>query len=165
MISVGPMLAILVAAQASLADGPSIDLQPLHQRHPLEQSRHYSSRCGTAVVRVLGVTQEYAGLFKVDFDAGRVIVRKRGAPDVVIDSQNGLSDHNGIACIEQDGRTLILVWSDCGGSACGHGYNFTIVDTETPRILAPRPPERWCDSKCAAKWAGELPARVDRDHR
>lgn len=166
-MTVGPILAILAAAQASLADGPSIDLRPLDPRHPFTETRNYSARCGSSVVKVLGVAQEYSGLFRVDPDAGRVVVRRPGlrGAEVSVDLGNGLSDHNGIACIERNGRPLVVVWSDCGGSACGRGYNFTIIDAATPRILAPARGTRWCNAACAARLAGDLPARVDRDHR
>lgn len=48
----------------------------------------------------------------------------------------------------------LLIWSMCGGSACGETYGFTVVDVDQPKVISPTD----CDEVCAARLtASKLP--------
>ena len=106
--------------------------------------------CGKAVVRVLGVKNEQDNVYSSDVDGAKIVIRNPPKKELVFDSNSGvISDYTGMACI---GGNRLLIWSDCGGSACGRGYNFTVIDTENLIILAPKDPrEQSCDDKCASQ--------------
>lgn len=115
--------------------------------------------CGSAVVQVLGVKDSNDQFFTVDAAAGNsdvVVIAEGGQRQISL--KRYLSDYNGVACVGKSAKK-VLVWSDCGGSACGHGYQFTVVDVRSLRIVAGGPNE--CGEMCATRATGsDLPRRL-----
>jgi hypothetical protein len=108
--------------------------------------QNVTGECGLAVVRILGVQAIEPEFFTVDADSA-VIVRPVKGPERRLTIESGLSDHNGIACAEaRDGSERILIWFDCAGFGCGHGWGFTVIDPADGSTVSP--PD--CDSECAA---------------
>lgn len=124
--------------------------------------RNVYGKCGPAVVHVLGIRDEIGDFYAVDSaaeNADIVVIGKGGNQKISL--KRALSDYNGVACIGSGLNKLLLVWSDCGGSACGRGYNFTVVDVQTLRMLAGGASA--CDAPCAAKITGnQLPLELDK---
>jgi hypothetical protein len=68
-----------------------------------------------------------------------------------------LSDFNKVVCVESAGQPLLVVWSDCSGSACGKGGQYFVIDpADPPKLVSPyKPGELWCDRECASKFVDE----------
>jgi hypothetical protein len=152
---------------ASAAEAQSaIQLDPLHgQSKPSMETVHdYCGACGPAVVQVLGVLyeEETDHFYVTDLPAANVIVNARGIPPRSLELKNALSDHNGVACLPKDGTHYSLVWSRCGGTACGDDFDFTVVDVEKLKIVAGGGGENSCDERYAATITGSsLPRRLN----
>ena len=74
--------------------------------------------------------------------------------------KEALSDYNGVACVSKGPTKYLLVWSNCGGTACGDRFNFTVVDVKQLRILAGG--KALCDEHCASRLTGnKLPLRLN----
>ncbi len=120
----------------------------------------YTGGCGGALVRVLGISNFGPETFTVDLDVGDVIVRRAtsGAP-INISLKQSLNDHNGMACVGLGRDTRLVLWTACGGSACGGDYfNFTVVDPSVPRVVSP---ESGCDFACASDLTkNQIPPRL-----
>jgi hypothetical protein len=148
----------LAAAQAAI---PAIKLNPYSDGTPVDvqTSQEFSGSCGPSVVRVLGVTSVTSDFFDIDLDAGRVIVRQLHKPDLVIDSDHGLSDHNGVACVAKDFQHFVLIWTACGGTICSDKYDFIVIDADEQRVASPTGA---CDEKCAFKLTGSpIPLKLN----
>lgn len=116
----------------------------------IETIKVYTGACGSRVVRIVGVTDVNDKSFTLDID-GRIIIHQGQGPDLVIDSNNGLSDYNGVACVERnDGSARLLIWANCGGSACGDDYGFVVVDPEKMKIVSSND----CDEMCGYALTG-----------
>jgi hypothetical protein len=146
------MIGLLMLAAAQLTQ-PAIKLDPYSDGAPVnvQRAQIFSGGCGPSVVRVLGVTSITSDFFDIDLDAGRVIVRQLHKPDLVIDSDHGLSDHNGVACVAKGFQHFVLIWTACGGTICSDKYDFIVIDADEQRIVSPTSE---CDEKCAFKLTG-----------
>src|SRR2546423_1126555 len=114
-------LVTLLFSSAALAES-AISLPPWQGEKALDivETKNITGSCGTAVVRVLGITNIYDNYYSILLDAGKIIVRKGPLKELVLSSDNGvLSDFNGVACVPTKSGNRLLVWSNCGGSACG----------------------------------------------
>jgi hypothetical protein len=130
-------------------------LEPLT---PETTTRNITGRCGGAVVRVMGITTFTDKMFASEPDEAKIIVRNRPMPELNIKPD----DYTGLACIHVEGKTFILIWGVCGGSACGEDYSFIVVDPKTMKILTPDHLRDPCDAKCAANLTGSaLPYRIN----
>lgn len=112
--------------------------------------RNVYGKCGSSVVQVLGVRDENDDFFSVDGNSDIVVIRDGGRQQVSL--KRHMSDYNGVACVGAGSQKKVLVWSDCGGSACGHGYSFTVVDPASLRILAGGTTP--CNAVCATRVTG-----------
>lgn len=151
------LLSQVALAQSAISLSPAKGASAVH----IEQAENYFGSCGSAAVLVFGVTGTTQSSFTIQPEAAKVIVRRPpvklggSSSDIVLSTKNSaLSDHNGIACVSYKSTYRLLVWSDCGGSACGQGYSYVVVDPEIPEILAPRGVNSECRDKCAAELLG-----------
>jgi hypothetical protein len=112
---------------------------------------HYG-RCGASVVQVHGVKDDVGDFFSIDSNASAriIVIRKSGKRELVLNDV--FSDHNGVACVGTGSRKYLLIWSRCGGTACGDDFGFTVVDIKIPQVLAGG--GRECDEHCAARITG-----------
>ncbi|HEX8643891.1 MAG TPA: hypothetical protein VF702_08260 [Allosphingosinicella sp.] len=123
---------------------------------------HYG-RCGPVVVQVLGVAAQHEDFFTIDPASGtsQVVVIGQGPRRSVAVP---LSDHNGVACVTNGMRRYVLIWSNCGGTACGNDFSFTAVDVERVRRVAGSGLN--CDASCAHRITGsDLSLRLNRRHQ
>ncbi|HMO74200.1 MAG TPA: hypothetical protein PKD48_02570 [Sphingopyxis sp.] len=138
---------------------PPVTLEPFPDSGvDVETVRNYYGRCGPATVQVLGVAQEEDGFFKGSIGGGSavVVIGDGGAP--VLEIREQLSDHNGVACVTGTAGPRLLIWSNCGGSACGDDFAFTVVDPAVAAIVS----DEDCDAACAASLSGSsLPFEVN----
>ena len=131
---------------------PPVSLSPFPGATTMavEKAALVSGKCGASVVRIIGITLSTGAFFDIDQDGG-VIVRQLHMPEVHLTQNNGLSDHNGVACIHTAaGASHLLIWSACGGSACGDDFGFTVIEVDRPRIVSPKD----CNKACASKLTG-----------
>lgn len=123
--------------------------------------RNIYGKCGSSIVQVFGVLDEKDAYFSVDSggdNADIVVIQAGGSKKISL--KRHMSDYNGVACVGTGARKQVLVWSACSGSACGDGYNFTIVDPASLRILAGGASP--CDAACATRITGSpLPGRLN----
>jgi hypothetical protein len=147
------------------AEQTAINLSPLASEKAvtIDKAQNFTGTCGPSVVRVLGVTSVTGDIFGIDIDSGKIIVRQLRKPEVILDSNNGMSDHTGISCIDYEGKSRLLVWSNCAGTACGDEYTFTVIDADNPKVLAPSGPiVTSCDEVCAYALTGnKLPLKMN----
>jgi hypothetical protein len=123
---------------------------------------NYYGQCGPAVVQVLGVREQVDYFFTVDAaaDVARVVVIAPGGQRSLV-LKDVLSDHNGVACVTNGATKYLLLWSNCGGTACGDDFSFTVVDVKQLRVLAGG--KTACNEQCAARLTGsKLPQRLNR---
>lgn len=162
LLGINLFAALCLAASSAMAQTPSkippISIQPFAgDAHPMvQETTNVSGKCGSAVVLVLGVKEGTENFFDGDADSTQIIVRQSSPREVHITEENGLSDYNGVMCISNKRGTHLLIWSNCGGSACSRGYSFTVVDVEQPKIIAPLEKGGLCDEACAAKLTGSM---------
>ena len=140
----------------------SVILEPLSSDGgDVVQVRNIYGRCGTSVVQVLGVRDASEDFYTVDSGAGNadiIVIREGGRSQVSL--KKSLSDYNGVSCLKATTGTRLLVWSNCGGSICGNGFSFTIVDPDTLEIVAGKDSD--CNALCASRLLGsDLPLRLD----
>lgn len=154
----------------SAADAqPAIKLEPFPPTSWMPKSEasvttvhnHYG-RCGSAVVQVLGVLKQVDGFFTVDSGSAEgpsvVVIAAGGADSLTL--KEVLSDYNGVACVSKGPAKYLLVWSKCGGSACGDDFDFTVVDIARLRVAAGGKVP--CDDRCAASITGsDLPLAIN----
>ena len=126
-------------------------------------AQNITGMCGGAVVRVLSVTRQDDDTFALDLDSGDVIVRSNDSGsfrELSLKPLGVLSDHNGISCVEGSLGTRLLVWTKCGGSACGDEYGFIVIDPKSARVFSGE--EDGCDEDCASRLVGsDLPLRLN----
>ena len=123
------------------------------------KTTNITGTCAGSIVRVMGITGTTGDFFDVDSDAGKIIIRDGPRHELVI---NGMSDHNGVACITNSTGNFLLVWHVCGGSGCGDDFAFTIIDPKRLLILAPTDARQFCDTDCATKITGSgLPRELN----
>ncbi len=160
LLGINLLAALGLAASCAMAQTPSkippISIQPFAgDAHPMvEETTNVSGRCGSAVVLVLGAKEGAEDFFDGDPDSTQVVIRQSSQQEVHVTEDNGLSDHNGVMCVSNKHGTHLLIWSNCGGSACSGGYGFTVVDVEQPEIIAPLKKHELCDETCASKLTG-----------
>lgn len=161
------LLALCAAPHAEQA----IRLSPAkgHDKVLVSESQNYVGSCGHAAVMLYGVTGFVDGLFTIEPDVAKVIVRRPPGKafepirQLVLSPERGepLSDYNGMACVLNGSKPRLVIWSDCGGSnsACGQGFSFVVIDPETVELLAPQDlAKQTCDASCAARLlGGKLP--------
>jgi hypothetical protein len=156
------MHAVLVALASLLIGGnavaqTAIVLQPMRGDHAVDvvKTINVTGSCGGAIVRVMGVTNTVGNFYTLDLDAGKVIVRSSGQ-DLVLDADHGLSDHDGVACITNKTGNHVLVWSQCGGSACPDAWDYIVIDADKLAIVSPLGPNKGgdCDAACASRLTG-----------
>lgn len=124
--------------------------------------QNYYGQCGSAVVQVLGVLQQVDDFFTVDGGSAEgpsvVVIAPGGRRSLVV--KDALSDHNGVACVSKGPSKYVLVWSNCGGTACGDDFNFTVVDVKQLRVLAGG--KASCNEHCASRLTGsKLPLKIN----
>jgi hypothetical protein len=96
--------------------------------------------------------------------ADRVILRRINVEKVIDIAGGILSDYNGVQCVQTKSGYRLLIWSDCGGSACGHGFSFFIIDPHKLSFIAPRKSGQICNAKCASTILGsDLPHALDKE--
>lgn len=159
-LSCAPLLALCASgnlAQAQVLQSP-IQLEPFPATsysnggtNVVTVQNHYG-RCGPSVVQVHGVARDNGDFFGIDPNAGArvVVIREAGRRELVL--SDVFSDHNGVACVNNRGKRYLLIWSNCGGTACGDDFSFTVVDVDVPRVVAGGNTE--CDARCAARITG-----------
>lgn len=121
--------------------------------------KNYYGRCGASVVQILGVAEDHGDFFTVDSagsNSAIVVLGDDGSAEI----RRELSDHNGVACVGPASSPKVLIWSNCGGTACGDDFDFTVVTTGTPRIISD--PDSGCDAACAARLTrSDLPHKIN----
>jgi hypothetical protein len=155
---------ILFFSGAALAEETGISLGPARggsKSVQVVKTDNYYGSCGEAAVIVYGVDRYVDGLFKVESEVSKIVIRKY-PNELILRSNEIFSDFNGIACVTSPSGPRLVIWSECGGSSCGHGFSFHIIDPENGRILAPREKdEAGCDKECATEVLGQkLPQQV-----
>jgi hypothetical protein len=161
----GMTTVLLFCSGAALATPPAISLFPMQGDKALNvvQAKNVTGSCGSAVVRVLGVTNASDGFYENDSDSGIII--RSGGKELNISEGGGdiLSDHNGVACVPTKSGKRLLVWSNCAGSACGDNFSFFVFDPERLALIAPKDPRKeQCDENCASRILGSsLPQQIN----
>lgn len=145
--TISATIAIAFATMASPVNSQAIGIPPLPGDRAIDSVfvQNMTGSCGSAVVRVLGVTSVNSDMFGIDLDSGQVIVRNRAASPNEIVVKSFLSDHNGVACVGPTGAETVLLWSACGGTACGDDFSFMVIDPRRMVVVADD-----CDAHCAA---------------
>ena len=138
----------------SYSPKPKVDITTVH---------NYYGRCGSAVVQVLGVARDDGDFYSVDGGSAEgasvVVIAPGGRNQVTI--KDALSDYNGVACVTKHPAHYVLIWSNCGGTACGDDFNFTVVDVKQLRVIAGG--RASCDEVCATRITGSaLPMKLNR---
>jgi hypothetical protein len=160
MQNLATLLLFLTAATNAQDDGRAVRLQPfpanagiLASKVDVTTVKNHYGRCGSAVVQVLGVKQQVGNFFTIDAPAGnaRVVVIAEGGQRLLT-VEDVLSDHNGVACLTTKPSPNLLIWSKCGGTACGDDFAFTVVDVERLRIVSGAAGD--CDARCAQRLTG-----------
>lgn len=155
-------LAALALAGPTAASAQAVAIAPMagDTRIDTVVTQNLTGKCGAAVVRVMGVT--YIGdTFSTDLDAAQVIVR-HGDPYREVVIKNFLSDHNGIACVGPEGAETVLIWSNCGGTACGDEFTFQVIDPRRIAVIAGEIGGKPCDARCAASVTSSVvPLRIN----
>ncbi|MDO8812388.1 MAG: TM2 domain-containing protein [Gallionella sp.] len=151
-------------ANISLMATRAISLRPMEGNAAFAEitAPNVTGYCGTSVVRVLGIEQVTDNFFSTDLDAGKIIIRAGALKEMTID-RNVLSDHNGVACVTTKSGNRLLIWSNCGGNACGENFSFFVIDPERLVFLAPKDPfKEQCDEECASQLLGnQLPQKIN----
>jgi hypothetical protein len=160
-----PLVFVLFFSGAALAEETGINLGPAlggSTSMKVVKTDNYYGSCGEAAVMVFGVNRYTGGLFKVESDGARIVIRADGGRWLAIPSNEVFSDFNGMSCVESSSGPRLVIWSDCGGSACGQGFSFYIYDPEKLTKLAPREKDKaGCDKECATEVLGQkLPQQV-----
>lgn len=166
--NVATLLLFLTAGANAQDDGTAVRLQPfpadsgiLSSKVDVTTVQNHYGRCGSAVVQVLGVERQVGNFFTVDAPAGnaRVAVIAEGGQRLLT-VEDALSDYNGVACLTTKPSPHLLVWSKCGGTACGDDFDFTVIDVERLRLVSGAAGE--CDAKCAQRLTGSrLPLELN----
>lgn len=154
------MASSLVTGSAATAQS-AIQLEPLSD--PFNPSKrtvdvttvhNYYGQCGRSIVQVLGVVDQSETSFTTDVSAtdqaSIVVIAPGGRRHLIL--RNMLSDYNGVACVTKSGAKLLLIWSNCGGTACPDAFNFTVVDVRGLRVIAGGLAS--CDAQCATRLTG-----------
>lgn len=150
------VLCVAIAPAALHAADVAIQLDPAlgSSKVDEQQVRNVTGTCGGAIVRVLGMSDEYA-TSSFDYDAGRILVRSDGG-EMVLGTDNVINDYNSITCMtDRKGRALLVIAGQCAGSACGDEADYYIIDPVRREFVAPRDPKAGtCDRACATRALG-----------
>lgn len=149
---IGVTVAVALITVSSTAHAQAVAIAPLTGQRAINSDfvQNMTGSCGSAVVRVLGVSSVNSDMFGIDLDSGQVIVRNRAAsPDEII-VKDFLSDHNGVACVGPTGFESLLLWSVCGGTACGDDFSFMVINPRRMVVVAGGDRDEPCDARCAA---------------
>lgn len=167
MRAISSAMAFLMFSGLSFA-GPAVQLSPMEGENSIDDhvTKNFTGSCGDAIVRVLGVTYIGDDQFRIDLDAGMVVVRNTRGNELFLNINNVLQDYNGVSCINTKNKGgQLLVWTNCGGSACSEGYNYYVIDPATATIVAPKDPTKeTCDAQCASEILEDyFPIKLDKD--
>lgn len=117
--------------------------------------------CGDTTIVINGITSMTGDFFQMDPTAGSLLIRKRlfNGPALTYtpaSQSTVLSDLNGLKCTTDNaGKPVLLVWSNCDGNACWHGFNFSIIRISDLALETPMTPQgSTCDAGCADKILG-----------
>ena len=159
-------LSLVLTFHTATAQQQPVEIKPMRDETAvaIESSQNYTGSCGKALIRVLGVQETRNNFFAMDQDAGQIIVRHDITKQLVLSINNGLlSDYNGVACVPSSDGEQLLVWSNCGGTACRGDFQFLVINPDTLSFVAPKDPKRGqCNEKCASKALGnEFPQQVN----
>ena len=160
------LIGVLLSLSGAALGEEAISLPPMKGDKALDvvETKNVTGSCGTSMVRVMGVTTRVDSSYRIDQDAGKIIVRSGTGKELVLGLDNDvLSDHNGVACVLTKSGSRLLVWSQCAGSACGDRMSFFVIDPERLVFLAPKDPRKGrCDDKCASQLLGNrLPQKIN----
>lgn len=136
----------------------SIRIHPMKGEKSLDvEVGNVTGSCGNSVIRIVGITKAFDNVYTLDGD-GRIIIRASSTKEISIFSD----DYNGMACVSTQSGDNLLVWHNCGGSACGD-FNFYVIDPNSLTYLAPKNPQKeLCDAKCASQMLGNyLPQEIN----
>lgn len=147
-------LAAILASALTVAAGAqptvsAIQLEPLEDGrvHVTNVQNHYG-KCGEAVVQIIGVETNVGEFFVSDpnGESRITIIRDAGRRELTLERE--LDYYTGAACVTNRAKKYLLVWTNCGGTACaGIGWRFTVVDVDIPQIVAGG--DGNCDEMCA----------------
>lgn len=124
-----------------------------------ERTVNYSGTCGTAKVNINAITD-----FSEVGDIGgpNVHFSLSGGNIEITNTVNGKyktithqpSDHNMFACLKAKPGQVLVINSNCGGSACGDEGTYTIIDVTKMVRLTDEPKKNLCGDECANKILG-----------
>lgn len=150
------MLCLAIAPAAAHAADVAIRLDPALGSATVEeqQVRNVTGTCGGGIVRVLGMSDEYA-TSSFDYDAGRILVRSDGG-EMVLGTDSVINDYNSITCMtDRKGRAMLVIAGQCAGSACGDAADYYVIDPVRRVFVAPKDPKAGtCDRACATRALG-----------
>lgn len=183
MIKLFSLVALLLSSQV-IANDQAIDLKPFPSMNKnnkpelnIEHTQTIFGTCGNRVIGIIGVVNIFDDHFTIDSGGDpSIVIRGEKSPEMKITAdatylRNGidikyaasgmLSDHNGVACVSSHDSDKLLIWSNCGGSACGDNYNFYVIDLKTLSII--KKSDDSCDEACISKALGgsKLPFQLN----
>lgn len=149
-------LLLIAVTSVHVSAAPGLNLKPMPGDEKIDtvKTENYSGSCGSALVRFLGVEHPVGeATYRMEVDAGKVIVRRNGK-DIELTMFSGLDVYSGLSCVPTKAGPRLVVWSNCGGTACP-SYAFTLIDPEKPAIVTPKNPSAgFCDEKCVTTALG-----------
>ncbi len=124
-----------------------------------ERTVNLSGTCGDARVNMNGITEiSEPG----DIGGNNVHFSQPMGHIEVINTVNGkyktithqASDHNMFACLKAKPGLVLVINSNCGGSACGDEGVYTIIDVTRMTQLTGDPRKNLCGDECANRMLG-----------
>lgn len=148
-------------AQVSTAIG----LSPLSgdKKLSITNVKNIYGTCGGSVVAILEVSGDRFDNkehFQLDFSGNPGLVLRTGKSEFFY--RDPLSDFNVVQCVTGKDGPRLLIASQCGGSACGESYSFSIIDPKTGAIFPAKGSKQECDAQCASKMLGsKIPLQIE----